>query len=77
MFKNRALQVKMVKTADTNDTTDRIDSLRATMDPNEINNLLKDQVKTIGLTIIGVAAAVTAMSTAREVIVNNTNPAYR
>lgn len=66
----------MVKTDDTVDPTDdRI--MLPTMDPQEINDLLKDQVRNIGVTVIGVMAAATALATAREIIVNNTNPLNR
>jgi hypothetical protein len=76
-FKDRALQVKMIRTTDAPDDT--IDELveRLTMDPKEINDLLKDQIQNLGVVIVGVAAGITALATAREVIVNNTNPANK
>lgn len=76
MFKRHALQVRMVKTDDT--TADATPSLQLpTLDPTEINTLLKEQVRNLGATVLVVAAGVTALATAREVIVNNTNPQYK
>jgi len=75
-LKNRALQVTMVRTDDPSDSEDKTFEL-PTLDPTEINDLLKDQIQNLGKTVLVVAAGVTALATAREVIVNNTNPAYR
>lgn len=76
-LKNRALQVTMVRTDDqsTDAETEKLEL--PTIDPQEINQILKDQMEHLGKTVLIVAAGLTALATAREVIVNNTNPANR
>lgn len=76
-LKNRALQVTMVKTDNPSvDTEDKTFEM-PTIDPQEINSILKEQMEHLGKTVLVVAAGITALATAREVIVNNTNPANR
>lgn len=76
-LKNRALQVTMVRTDDqsTEDETPKLEM--PTIDPQDINKMLKDGLEDLGKTVLVVAAGLTALATAREVIVNNTNPANR
>ena len=76
-LKDRALQVTMVRTSDTADHSEDTTIELPTMDLEAINTLLKDQVENLGKTVLIVAAGLTALATAREVIVNNTNPANR
>lgn len=76
MFKNRAIQMRFVKTAEDDQAAPILPEI-PTLDPEQINTLLKDQVQNLGKTIVAVAGALTLMATAREIIVNNTNPALR
>jgi hypothetical protein len=75
-LKNRALQVTLVKTDNPADN-DVHNVEIPTLDPQEINQILKEQIENLGKTVLVVAAGITALATAREVIVNNTNPANR
>ena len=56
MFGNRAVQVSVVKKAPASDTTD-INNVVPSVDPNQINNLLKDYTThvavTVGTVIVG------------------------
>lgn len=75
-LKNRALQVTMVRTPDQSSDEDTNVEMPS-IDPQEINKILKEQMEHLGKTVLIVAAGLTALATAREVIVNNTNPANR
>jgi hypothetical protein len=75
-LKNRALQVTMVRTPDQSSDEDTNVEM-SSIDPQEINKILKEQMEHLGKTVLIVAAGLTALATAREVIVNNTNPANR
>lgn len=74
-FKNRAIQVQMVKTKKKNDPEQTPECNH--FDPEKIHMLLKDQVKHLAVTVVAVAAAVTVLSTIKAIVVNNTNPQYR
>lgn len=76
-LKNRALQVTMVRTDDQSPDTETEKLDIPTIDPQDINKMLKEGLEDIGKTVLVVAAGLTALATAREVIVNNTNPANR
>lgn len=76
-LQNRALQVTMVRTDDQSSDNETEKVEMSTIDPQEISQILKDQMEHLGKTVLVVAAGLTALATAREVIVNNTNPANR
>lgn len=68
MFKRHSLQVKVVKDNNTDTAVDEETRfhLRATM----INKIAKEQTKNVAYAIVGVAAVLTALSTASEIAVN-------
>jgi hypothetical protein len=76
-LQNRALQVTMVRTDDQSSDTETEKNDTPSIDPQDINKMLKEGLEDIGKTVLIVAAGLTALATAREVIVNNTNPANR
>jgi hypothetical protein len=69
MFKNRALRVQVVKTNSSKNATDSSDAC-SHLDFDKINKIAKEQVKYVGIAVIGVYAAVTALNTASEIAIN-------
>jgi hypothetical protein len=69
MFKNRALYVEMVKKSPTSPNTPSVPD-EPTFDPEQINKLLTDQVRNVGMTVACVMAAGALLTTISEIVIN-------
>ncbi len=65
MFNNRALQVKMVKTANPEDTTETI--VRPYQDPELMNTIAKDLIKNTTITVGSAIAGYKVLTTICEI----------
>ena len=74
MFKNRYLQVRLAKDAE---STPMDEEVRPVIDIEELSHHAKELTKHVAVAVIAVMGAAYAFSTAREVIVNNTNPSKK
>lgn len=68
MFKNRAFQVKLVKTTDEDQALPRPDV--STIDAQEINEIAQDQVVNAAIAVGGAVVAVKVVSMFTEIIVH-------
>lgn len=74
MLKNHEFRVRLAK-ADKKSSTDT--EQKPFMTPDEIKNVSEEVLKKAAVTVIAVAGALTAMHTASQILINNTNPANR
>lgn len=70
MWNKRALQVKMVKTNDQNENIEECNHL----DPDKINDIVKDQILHAAMVFVGVVFVTTVMHTVSEIAINATKP---
>jgi len=66
MFKNRALQVRMVKPNDQGGTETTVIQ---TIDPEKLNKIIKDQVRNIGLVVGSIMLANKVLDTTSTLII--------
>lgn len=66
MFKNRALQVRMVK-SNPQDSTDA--TVVTNLDPEQINKIAKEQVKNVAIAVGVVVAGSKLMNTVSEIAI--------
>lgn len=73
MFKNRALQLSVIKTNNNTIDSDESTTMFAALDPEKINTLVKDQVKHIAIAVVAVMAAATVLNTVSEIAIHSAN----
>ncbi len=66
---NRALHVQLVRPNRTSTATDT-NAECSHIVPDEINKIIKEQVKHTAIAVVAVFAAITALSTASEIAIN-------
>lgn len=69
MFKNRSLNIQMVKNPKRNDSTETTEECNH-FDLEMLNGIVKDQVKHSAIAIVSGIAVTIAMKTVSEIIVN-------
>lgn len=68
MFKNRAIQVKMVKTSKNEDTSEPIEE-RVHVDPEQINKIAKDFVTHTAIVVGAVVVGTTVLNTLSKIAI--------
>lgn len=67
MFGRRALSIQLIKAPPNNETPDV--NVTATIDPEQLHTMLKDQVKNVALVVGAVIATRTVLNTASEIAI--------
>jgi len=65
MFKKHSMQIKMVKDQDSNVPNAIFD-----VDPDKINQIVRESTKTVAIGIVAVAGSLTILKTASQIVIN-------
>jgi len=75
MFKNHEVRTTIVKKNKNSGSADA--EQKPFMTPDEIHTMTDAIMKKAAVTVVAVAGALTIIHTVSEVVINNTNPAYK